>query len=359
MSRVPMWLKIALGLSPSFVVAAVVQVLLHNRLHGGLHGGLQQGEALLLAAPLLLPAVMTPTIVTLVSRLRMRGLVATMQRVAAGELATPLPPPPSRDFAMVANSFATMQRALAEAMARLRTIDSQRRRFFADLAHELATPVSSILGLCDTLSSPDLYGSLDPQLQQRLLLSLGEEAQRVGDLTRSLSELAHLEDPDVQLHRSRVDLAPRVHRIVERLNLESGARIACQVEPALACVDVARSEQVLVNLLSNARRYTPPQGEIQVQLRSVEDGIELVVQDGGPGVPEALLARLGERLLRLDPSRDRRTGGHGLGLSIVRQIVRRHGGRLEFRNGSGGGLRAGVWLPRDERPPSSEEPASF
>lgn len=98
-------------------------------------------------------------------------------------------------------------------------------------------------------------------------------------------------------------------------------------------------------IVANATRYTPHDGTVTVTLARVGGTIDLVVDDSGPGVPDTLLERLGERLFRVDPSRDRRTGGHGLGLAIARRIAARHDGEVAFERSPLGGLRVTVTLP--------------
>lgn len=320
-------------------------------------GGLTAGP-LALALWLLLPALISSwlgaALVTTVTRLRTRGLERHLRRIAAGELTARLPPPPSPDFAAIHEAFESMGQALALAMERLRAADQQRRRLFADLAHELATPCTTIVGLADTLTRGDLLsGPGGAALQARLLQTLGDEALRLGGLIHDLSDLAHLEDPQVALQRQPTDLGALVRRAVERAAdveaQEAAGRgaaaitLRCSALELVRAVDPARVEQVLVNLLSNARRHTPPGGTIEVRLAQEADAAVLTVQDSGPGVPAELLPRLGERLLRADAARERRHGGHGLGLSIVREIIRRHGGALRFENRAG--LLVTVHLP--------------
>ncbi|HZJ65494.1 MAG TPA: ATP-binding protein, partial [Kofleriaceae bacterium] len=109
--------------------------------------------------------------------------------------------------------------------------------------------------------------------------------------------------------------------------------------------DAMRVDQALANLLSNAMRYTPSGGRIAIGVEHVAQTVQLTVEDSGTGVPDDVLPRLGQRLLRLDPSRNRTTGGSGLGLSIVSAIVKRHDGTLQFGRAALGGLRVVVTLP--------------
>src|SRR5262249_20869092 len=142
--------------------------------------------------------------------------------------------------------------------------------------------------------------------------------------------------------RARADVAAIARGAAERA---ADARVTCAADEAFARVDAVRIEQVVVNLIGNALRYTPPDGRVAVTVRAHAGGARLEVGDSGTGVPDEMLPRLGERLLRIDPSRSRATGGHGLGLSIVKVIVERHDGTLRFGRSPLGGLHVTIDLP--------------
>jgi signal transduction histidine kinase len=249
-------------------------------------------------------------------------------------------------------AFLRMQAALREAMGRLAHADAQRRRFFADLAHELATPTSTLLGLAETLARPELTPT--PEARARLLAGFERETARLERLVADIRDLANLEDPDVRVHRTPTDVGALAAAIVEHVRaLPSDApraRIDVDAPAAIAPIDATRVEQVLVNLLTNALRYTPADRAVHVRVEDRGARVRIEVEDEGPGVPDDVLPRLGERLYRADPSRDRRTGGHGLGLAIVHAIAHKHGGAVAFERGVAGGLRAVVELPAATAP---------
>lgn len=301
------------------------------------------------AAMTVLPVVLT-TLAALawlrrVASRRARGLAAAMRSLAAGDYSVRLPDPPTAEFLSVQRSFSRMAEALEDARARLVDADARRRRLFADLAHELATPVSAVLGVVDTLTVPALVP--DEAARARLHAALLMEAQLLARLVDDVRDLSALEDPDVSVQRASTDLGDVVRRAAEvaRASGLGGLRVELPRDAVVLRCDATRIEQVLRNLLSNAQRHTPPGGEVRVRLWRDPAGAQIEVEDSGPGVPDALLDRLGERLFRADPSRDRRTGGGGMGLAIARGIVARHDGALRFQRGSLGGLRALVTLP--------------
>lgn len=342
----PLWLNTALLLVPLFLGTLLAQ---------GWLAELPTSALLRMAPAYLLPILSITVALTAVVRLRLRRLNAALGRIAEGDFGArlPLQLPMSRDLGSVRATFAAMSEQLEDATRRLAEADRQRRRLFADLGHELATPATAILGLCDTLLDERLCPPGDGAATARLLRALSGEAERLGALTRDLAELAALEDPERVLRLDEVALDELVRRVVARREaLSGGVELRCEVDPLRLRADAGRLEQVLDNLLSNALRHTPPGGHIEVTLRREAGAALLSVRDTGPGVPEEMLGHLGRRLLRLDPSRDRRSGGHGLGLSIVDEIVRRHGGELRFENDPGGGLRAAVRLPAAPVPAS-------
>ena len=162
-----------------------------------------------------------------------------------------------------------------------------------------------------------------------------------------------LDDPAVALEHGEVDVGALVRDVCRSRALADpeGPEIRCEARDVVLALDPERFQQVVVNLVGNAQRHARGGGAVHVTLEAVGSGAEtaltLRVDDDGPGVPEELLPRLGERLMRVDPSRTRATGGSGLGLAIVRAIVERHGGQLSFARSPAGGLRVEVRLSSD------------
>ncbi len=275
--------------------------------------------------------------------LRMGHMEAALRKVELGDWRAELPGPPARDYVIVHRAFSSMTRALDELTTRLQHADTQRRRLFADLAHELSTPTASIVAVADALSDPK-FGE---ELRGKLLKALDEESRRLERLIKDVRELANLDDPDVVFRFAPTDLSDVVQRFADRTNVVSG-RANVRVDAARAFVvelDEIRIEQILTNVVTNSHRYTPASGFVRVAIKEVDGGVQIVVEDTGPGVRDSVLPRLGERLLRVDPSRARATGGAGLGLSIVSAIVHRHHGTLTFEHGELGGLAARITLP--------------
>jgi len=302
------------------------------------------------ALVMLTPMVIGPIIVLFLTRfivMRMTlPLMTAYGRMAAGDLRAQLPPMTAgADFIGVRASFAAMGAALEASMQKIRQQDEDRRRLFADLAHELATPTSTLIGIAEALRKG---GAAD---RERLLDHLETESARLERLIADVREVAHLEDPAMAMLCEPCDVAELAAKAVERARLAApdDGQLSCDAEAAPASVDPIRIDQVLVNLISNAIRHARG-GQVAVRVRGGQSRVTLRVEDSGPGVPDEMLPALGRRLLRVDPMRSRDSGGHGLGLSIVRAIVARHGGQVTFSRAALGGLAVEVELPRETPP---------
>ncbi len=298
---------------------------------------------------LLLPVVLCTAAVFAFTRYvhhyRLRALADAFERLADGDLSHRLPPPPDAESRPVGHAYDRMRLALGSLTDRLRKTDLSRRQLFADLAHELGTPVATVLALTDALSLPDIEASAERR--KELVTALLTEGQRLARLVGDVRDLAELDDPGVALELHDVDVGGLVREVCRTRALAEplGPRIECEVTDVEGEVDPERFQQVVVNLVNNAQRHARGGGQVRVTLHANATELTLRVDDDGPGVSEELLPRLGERLMRVDPSRTRATGGSGLGLAIVRAIVERHGGQLSFARSPAGGLRAEVQLP--------------
>ncbi|MFN0250579.1 MAG: sensor histidine kinase [Kofleriaceae bacterium] len=274
-------------------------------------------------------------------------LVAAYSGVSAGDFATRLPLlTVGSDFLEVRDAFTRMASALEESVTALREADLDRRRLFADLAHELATPTTTLLGITHALRTPNTDTDV-----ARLLDHLQNETSRLERLIADVREIAHLEDPALPMNHESCDLGDIVSRVVERIRIASPSVTVRYSRSSLpATVDPLRIDQVVTNLLDNAARHAAG-GTVAVALATCDGDHHITIEDSGAGVPEDELPQLGRRMLRLDPSRARSSGGHGLGLSIVCVIVERHGGDVKFGRASLGGLAVDIRLP--VTPPTS------
>ncbi len=225
-------------------------------------------------------------------------------------------------------------------------LEQQRRRFLANLIHDLKTPLTSLLGYARSLAE---FGD-DPEFRADAAKIIAEEAHHLNRMVEALLDLDRIESMPPRSD-ARADAAAVLRTVTEALKPRlDAAGMTCRLEVPAGPVEVAMGaddlERVAGNLIENAIRYAADGGWVGVCLRKEAGGmVALIVEDAGEGVPERELPRLAERFYRVDKARARNTGGHGLGLAIVRELAIGHGGRLELENREPTGLRARVLLP--------------
>ncbi len=223
----------------------------------------------------------------------------------------------------VNNELGRTAAAFDDMLDSLEGSEERTKRFVADAAHELRTPIAGIQAVAEALMQ-----TASAEERERLNLLLVRESRRAGRLVDDLLALARIE-AGLELHRERVDLLALAEAEVGRTRLLApDFDIAAEGEPAFVSGDPQRLAQVLANLADNARQATGPSGRVRLRVSRAGSFARLAVADNGPGVPPADRERIFDRLVRLDAARDRRSGGSGLGLPIARGVVRAHGGEL-------------------------------
>ncbi|WP_224982970.1 sensor histidine kinase [Geomonas agri] len=222
----------------------------------------------------------------------------------------------------------------------LKRVERIRRDFVANVSHELRTPVTVIKGYAETLLSGAL--AQDPARGERFLQIILNHAERLSGLVRDLLALSELESGEVGLKPERIvaaDAARHALLLVAQRGEEKRVALTCAdgLEGLAVRADRARLEQVLINLLDNAIKYSEPGGTVELFASREGELVRISVRDSGIGIPEKDLPRLFERFYRVDEARSRDNGGTGLGLSIVKHIVQAHGGtvRVESEQGNG------------------------
>ena len=237
------------------------------------------------------------------------------------------------EIAVLGQAFGRLARRSAEQWQALRAQDQQRRELFANLSHDLRTPLTSLHGYLETLRMKAEL--LTPEERRRYLDIALDQSRKVSRLAQELFELARLEYGVVKPELERFALSDLVQDVFQKFELAAearGLRLVADIAPGLPAVtaDLAMIERVLVNLLDNAVRSTPAGGEIQVQLQPHAGGVQVTVSDTGPGIPAALRAGLFERpaFTGLGTPPGSRRGG--LGLMIVHRILQLHGSRIEL-----------------------------
>ncbi|HYW05072.1 MAG TPA: phosphate regulon sensor histidine kinase PhoR [Gammaproteobacteria bacterium] len=221
-------------------------------------------------------------------------------------------------------------------VTRLHKLEQVRRDFVANASHELRTPLTVVSGYLDSLlDEPEAMARWSQPLQ-----SMREQAGRMEHILEDLLLLSRMEGPVDAMQQQDVDMPELLEAVAEqgRKIADGALEILVHAEAGLRLRGAERElHSIAANLVTNAVKYTPAGGRVEITWGSERDGAFLAVSDTGIGIPEKDLPRITERFYRVDTGRSRRQGGTGLGLSIVRNGVLRHDGRLEIRSRPGEG----------------------
>ena len=231
-------------------------------------------------------------------------------------------------------------------LRRERALQRLRSEFVASVSHELRTPLTQIRMFAETLM---LERVRSDEERRRALEIIDREARRLTHLVENMLQFSRGERGGLTLSPVRQPLPPLVREVIDQfqpLVAGSGVRLTARLdEEAEAVVDADALRQVLLNLLDNAVKYGPREQEVIVQLERAPSVVRLSVEDQGPGIPPAERRRVFERFHRLEDHRRSAIAGTGIGLSVVRDLVERHGGRCWVESGAHGGARFVVELP--------------
>jgi two-component system sensor histidine kinase MtrB len=296
-------------------------------------------------------------IALLVARVVARGVLAPVEaagraaeRIERGDLSARVPVTSDDEFGTWAKRFNQMAEALADTIGRLEAAEAQNRRFVADVAHELRTPLAALVAEASILREHlDALPTESRRAGELLVADVG----RLRTLVDDLMEVSRFDARAEQIALEPVDLG-RLVRTVAAARLP-GATLQLPGEPLVVETDPRRLERILGNLLDNAREHgagTP----VVVTLTAGGDSIVMAVADRGPGVSPDRLERIFERFYKADPSRHE--GSSGLGLAIAAEHAALLGGYLKAANRPGGGLRTELWLPVTGSLPGSDRMAT-
>jgi signal transduction histidine kinase len=271
------------------------------------------------------------------ARRRLRAVEEAARRLGAGDLSARAPARGGDEVAAVAAAFNAMADDLARRADALAASDRVRRQLLADVSHELTTPVTAMRGYLETLGMPEL--AKDEATRARYLGVIADETGRLERIIGDLLELARLEGGggSFAVETAPVDaLFARVIARHERACQEAGVTIVTRIDRGAETVrgDPNRLEQALQNLAANAIRYAPRSSTIEIAARPVERGVAFTVIDAGPGIAPEHLPHVFDRFYKAASSRAD-SGGSGLGLSIVKAIVERHGGQVRVSSEPG------------------------
>lgn len=243
------------------------------------------------------------------------------KRLSKGDFSVSLPSLGKDEMGELASSIMVLARDLE-------ILKNERDEFLASISHELRTPLTYIKGYADIARRSDT-ATVD---RDQYLTIIHEEAAKLSQLVKELFHLAKMDENNFSIEKETIHLLPYFEGIYEKI---SPAFKENHMILLLSCpddvygrIDPVRFEQVIINLLDNARKYSEPNTIVQVHVFVDGERLHILVEDNGKGIPESDLSRIFERFYRVDKSRTRALGGSGLGLSIVKHLVEAHGGRI-------------------------------
>ena len=268
-----------------------------------------------------------------------RELTRATHAVSEGDLSQQVPVRSNDELGELAQAFNKMSSELSRSV-------NTRKQMTADIAHELRTPLSLILGHAEAVHD----GVLPPSRENFEIIR--EEAERLEHLVNDLRTLSLADAGELSINPQTVEpdrLLQEVAAIYQYQTQRKNIALDLDIASPLSnvAVDPGRMTQVLTNILDNALRHTPDGGRIILSAKDANDQVELAIEDSGPGLKAEDIERIFDRFYRTDSSRQREDGGSGLGLAIARSIVQAHGGQLLAESETGKGLKVIVRLPKN------------
>ena len=218
----------------------------------------------------------------------------------------------------------------------------------ANVSHELRTPITNVRSYAETLV--DAGEEMPPETVQNFLGVILSESDRMTKIVQDLLALSKFDAGEVDFRMEPCDVCQSVRKVYEAMRLDVAKHglslnLSLPAAPAWVLGDRDRIEQVIINIATNAVRYTAKGGSVEMSVTPAEGEVLIAVADTGIGIPKEDIPRIFDRFYRVDKARSRALGGTGLGLSIAFEIVRRHDGRMEIDSEVGKGTTMTVHLP--------------
>ncbi len=331
------------GTSGSYIIYIIDNKETVTSLNAEIFGIIIEAMAIGLVIAILLGLLLAKTMVTPI-----QSLTKAAEKVAAGDFSESVENDAKDEIGVLTRTFNDMAGQLERNIEDLQYAEQMRKEFVANVSHELRTPVTSIRSYAETLC--DAGNTMDPQTEQRFLEVIVRESDRMTKIVQDLLTLSRFDAGSIEFDFQRFSFEKSVQDVYNAQLLEAQKHrhnFGLQFESDLPEIvgDRARIEQVLINMLSNAIKYTPDGGRIRMSAGVRGENVWCTVRDNGIGIPKEDINRVFERFYRVDKARSRESGGTGLGLSIAYEIVQRHDGNMTLNSQKGKGTAITVTLP--------------
>ncbi len=272
---------------------------------------------------------------------RLHRLTVAVRKIAGGDLSTRSKLQSPDEFGQLSRDFDTMADKLQENISRMETEMQRQESFMGAFAHELKTPMTSIIGFADLLRQ----GSLDENTRMMAAEYIYSEGKRLEKLSFKLLDLILLKKDAITLRRVWLNqYLLEIQRALEPSLKKKGIRLICKAEQARVALEPDLVKSLLYNLIDNAGKAMDAEGIIAVMATAIPGGCQFQVVDNGRGMEKEELTKITEAFYRVDKSRSRKQGGAGLGLALCKQIVELHNGAIQFDSQPGKGTRITVTL---------------
>ncbi|MEG1490994.1 MAG: ATP-binding protein [Oscillospiraceae bacterium] len=295
-----------------------------------------------LAISVLLSLLLAKAIVTPI-----QSLTRAAERVASGDFSQTLHSDAQDEIGLLTRTFSGMAGQLEKTLDDLKKSEAMRREFVANVSHELRTPITSIRSYAETLQEGE---NLPPETEKNFLNVIVNESDRMTKIVQDLLTLSRFDAGSIEFRFERFSFEKSLRDIFNAMQLEAQKhqhKFTFELKTSLPEIvgDRTRIEQVLINMVSNAIKYTRDGGKVSVTAGQRDDIVWASVRDNGIGIPEDDVPKVFDRFYRVDKARSRESGGTGLGLSIASEIVARHNGKIALTSREGFGTTITVSLP--------------
>ena len=275
------------------------------------------------------------------------GMTTAAEAMADGDFSRKIRVESQDEVGVLATTFNDMASQIETMLEELKKAEMLRREFVANVSHELRTPLTSIRTYAETMSDTK---DIPQETGEEFLHVIINESDRMTKIVQDLLELSRFDAGTSVLSVERFSVERSVRDVYAAIVLEAkkhNQELSLEIEWKLPYIngDRARIEQVLMNIMSNALKYTPDGGKINVFCGSTEDNVWIRVEDTGMGISPEDLTRVFDRFYRVEKARSREAGGTGLGLSIAKEIVTKHGGDIKIESTLGIGTSVAITLP--------------